>query len=100
VDLWVKNMIDTLRCLHPVHHNVPAVWNKFEKEFRKKFVDSTAELRARNHLDKLKFKYPDINSHIQCLKKLVKCFELFDCSENNSRTREGKNMSLVLFKSP
>jgi hypothetical protein len=29
---------------------------------------------------------------IQCLKKLVKCFELFDCSGNISRTREDKNM--------
>jgi hypothetical protein len=32
----------------------------------------------------------DVN--IQCLKKLVKCFELFECSGNISRTREGKNM--------
>jgi hypothetical protein len=37
---------------------------------------------------------------VQCLKKQVKCFELFDCSGNNSRTREGKNMKLGLFKSP
>jgi hypothetical protein len=29
VDLWVRNMIDTLRRLHPVHHNVPAVWDEF-----------------------------------------------------------------------
>jgi hypothetical protein len=64
VDLWVKNMIDTLRCLHLVQHNIPAVWNEFEKEFHKKFIDSTSELHARNQLDKLKFKYPDINGHI------------------------------------
>ena len=31
-------------------------------------------------------------THIQCLKKPVKCFELFECSGNISRTREGKNM--------
>jgi hypothetical protein len=31
-------------------------------------------------------------TQIQCLKKLVKCFELFECSGNISRTREGKNM--------
>jgi hypothetical protein len=71
VDLWVKNMIDTLRCLHPVQHNVPAVWNKFEKEFHKKFIDLTSELHARNQLDKLKFKYPDIDRHIAEFKDLI-----------------------------
>jgi len=25
VNLWVKNMLDSLRRLHPVQHNVPAV---------------------------------------------------------------------------
>jgi hypothetical protein len=30
VDLWVQNMIDAIRRLHPVHHNVPAVWNEFK----------------------------------------------------------------------
>jgi Zinc knuckle len=71
VDLWVKNMIDTIRRLHPVHHNVPAVWNEFEHAFRQKFVDSTGELRARNQLDKLKFKYPDIDGHIAEFEDLI-----------------------------
>ncbi len=44
VDLWVKNMLDSLRRLHPVQHNVPAVWNHFEEAFRTKFTDSTREL--------------------------------------------------------
>jgi hypothetical protein len=44
VDLWVHNMIDSLRRLHPVHHNVPAVWEEFEQAFKDKFVDSTCEL--------------------------------------------------------
>jgi hypothetical protein len=30
VDLWVRNMITSLRRLHPVHHNVPRVWEQFE----------------------------------------------------------------------
>jgi len=71
VDLWVKNMLDSLRRLHPVHHNVPAVWNEFEKAFKQKFVDSTLELRARNQLDKLKFKYPDIDGHIAEFEDLI-----------------------------
>jgi hypothetical protein len=48
VDLWVCNMIDSLRRLHPVHHNIPQVWDEFEQAFKDKFVDSTHELRARN----------------------------------------------------
>jgi len=44
VDLWVKNMLDSLRRLHPVQHNVPAVWNHFKEAFRTKFTDSTREL--------------------------------------------------------
>jgi hypothetical protein len=71
VDLWVRNMIDAIRRLHPVHHNVPAVWIEFEQAFREKFVDSTGELRARNQLDKLKFKYPEINGHIAEFKDLI-----------------------------
>jgi len=66
-------MIDTIRRLHPVQHNVPAVWNEFEKAFRQKFVDvdSTGELCARNQLNKLKFKYPEINGHIAEFEDLI-----------------------------
>jgi hypothetical protein len=44
VNLWVCNMIDSLRRLHPVYHNVPMVWEEFEQVFKDKFVDSTCEL--------------------------------------------------------
>jgi hypothetical protein len=71
VDLWVRNMIDAIRRLHPVHHNVPAVWIEFERAFREKFVDSTGELHARNQLDKLKFKYLEIDGHIAKFEDLV-----------------------------
>jgi hypothetical protein len=71
VDLWVRNMIDTLRRLHPVHHNVPTVWEEFEQAFKDKFVDSTRELQARNQLEQLKFKYPNINEYIANFKDLI-----------------------------
>ncbi len=64
VNLWVKNMLDSLRRLHPVQHNVPAVWNHFEEAFRTKFTNSTRELQARTQLERLKFRYPDINGYI------------------------------------
>jgi hypothetical protein len=55
----------------PGTRNVPMVWNKFEKAFRKKFIDSTLELHARNQLDKLRFRYLDINGHIAKFKDLI-----------------------------
>ena len=55
VDLWVKNMLNSLRRLHLVQHNVPTVWNHFEAAFRAKFTDSTRELQARGQLERLKF---------------------------------------------
>jgi len=71
VDLWVRNMIDSLRRLHPVHHNVPVVWEEFEQAFKDKFMDSTHKLQARNQLEQLKFKYPDINEYIANSKNLI-----------------------------
>ena len=71
VDLWVRNMLETLRRLHLVHHNVPTVWNNFERAFKQKFMDSTSELQARNQLNKLKFHYPDIDGHIAEFEDLI-----------------------------
>jgi hypothetical protein len=71
VNLWVRNMIDSLRRLHPVHHNVPAVWEEFEQAFKDKFVDSTRKLRARNQLEQLKFKYPKIDEYITNFEDLI-----------------------------
>jgi hypothetical protein len=71
VDLWVRNMLNALRRLHPVHHNVPAVWEHFEDQFMKKFSDSTREFRFRTALEHLRFKYPDINGFIVEFEDLV-----------------------------
>src|SRR6266853_5497329 len=71
VDLWVRNMLDALRRLHPVQHNVPAIWNHFEQQFRAKFTNSTKELRARMQLKRLKFRYPDIDGYIAKFKDLI-----------------------------
>jgi hypothetical protein len=64
-------MIDSLRRLHPVHHNVPVVWEEFEQAFKDKFVDSTHKLQARNQLKQLKFKYPDIDKYIANFEDLI-----------------------------
>jgi len=64
-------MIDSLRRLHPVHHNVLRVWEEFEQVFKDKFVDSMCKLRARNQLKQLKFKYPEIDKYIVTFEDLV-----------------------------
>ena len=51
------------------------------------FFDTVNPNRA-THIFRLK----GFPTYVQCLKKLVKCFELFECSGNISRIREGKNM--------
>src|SRR5216683_24845 len=64
-------MLNTLRRLHLVQYNILAVWNHFEQVFRNKFMDSTKELRARSQLEKLKFRYPDIDSYIAEFEDLI-----------------------------
>jgi hypothetical protein len=64
-------MIDSLRRLHPVHHNIPAVWEEFKQAFKDKFVESTCKLWARNQLEQLKFKYPKIDEYIANFKDLI-----------------------------
>jgi hypothetical protein len=64
-------MIDSLRRLHPVHHNVPTVWEEFKQAFKDKFMDSTHKLQARNQLKQLKFKYPDIDKYVANFEDLI-----------------------------
>jgi hypothetical protein len=64
-------MIDSLRRLHPVHHNIPRVWEQFEQAFKDKFMDSTRELQARTQLKQLKFKYPEIDEYIASFEDLI-----------------------------
>jgi len=64
-------MINSLRRLHPVYHNITHVWDKFEQAFKDKFVDLTHKLRARNQLEQLKFKYPNIDEYIANFKDLI-----------------------------
>src|SRR5216683_7959839 len=71
VDLWVKNMLDSLRRLHPVQHNIPAVWNYFKAAFQNKFTNSTRELWVRTQLERLKFQYPNIDGYIAKFKDLI-----------------------------
>ena len=64
MDQWVRNMTTWLRSLDPVNDNVPRVWEYFTKTFEQQFSDSTRTQWSRQQLEKLRFKFPDIDQYI------------------------------------
>src|SRR5216683_947301 len=64
VDQWVQNMTTWLRSLDPINDNVPRVWDYFTTTFKQQFNDSTRTQRSRQQLEKLRFKFPDIDQYI------------------------------------
>ena len=64
VDQWVRNMTTWLRSLDPVNDNVLRVWDYFTTMFEQQFNDSTRTQRSRQQLEKLQFKFPDIDQYI------------------------------------
>ena len=57
-------MTTWLRSLDPVNDNVLRVWDYFTKTFEGQFNDSTRTQRSRQQLEKLRFKFPDIDQYI------------------------------------
>ena len=57
-------MTTWLRGLDPVNDNVPRVWDYFTETFEQQFNDSTRMQRSRQQLEKLRFKFPDIDQYI------------------------------------
>ena len=64
VDQWVRNMTTWLHGLDPVNDNILQVWDYFTKTFEQQFSDSTRMQRSRQQLEKLRFKFPDIDQYI------------------------------------
>jgi hypothetical protein len=64
VDQWVRDMTTWLRGLDPLNDNVPRVWDYFTDEFERKFVDSTKTQRSRQQLEKLRFRFPEVDQYI------------------------------------
>src|SRR5260370_14279189 len=61
---WTRTLGNLLRALDPVHDNVPALWDHFEREFQKKFQDSSKQQKARASLVNHRIKWSDINAYI------------------------------------
>ena len=55
----------------PVNDNVEAAWDHFAHEFNEQFNDHTQVQRARQQLDHLKFKFPDIDQYISDFEDLA-----------------------------
>jgi hypothetical protein len=64
VDRWVGDMTTWLRGRDPVNDNVEAAWDHFAHEFEEQFRDHTQTQRARQQLDHLKFKFPEIDQYV------------------------------------
>src|SRR5216684_505984 len=72
---WTRALGELLRALDPVHDNVPALWEHFEREFRKKFQDSSKQQRARASLDNHRMKWPDIDAYVSSFEELLRLVE-------------------------
>src|SRR5258708_26035011 len=47
---WTRALGELLCALDLIHDNIPVLWEHFEREFQKKFQDSSKEQRARSLL--------------------------------------------------
>ncbi len=72
---WTRALGELLRALDPIHDNVPALWEHFEREFQKKFQDSSKQQRARASLDNHRMKWPDVDAYISSFEELLQLAE-------------------------
>jgi len=69
---WTRNMGEVLDALDPLVDNIPAVWDQFLYEFSAQFQDSQREGRARQKLENLRMKFPDIDGYISQFEELAR----------------------------
>ena len=55
----------------PVNDNIEAAWDHFAHEFNEQFTDHTQVQHARQQLDHLKFKFPDVDQYISNFENLA-----------------------------
>ena len=71
VDRWVGDMTTWLMGRDHVNDNVEAAWDHFVHEFNEQFADHTQVQRARQQLDHLKFKFPEVDQYISDFEDLA-----------------------------
>src|SRR5260221_638396 len=72
---WTRALGELLRTLDPIHNNVPPLWEHFEREFQKKFQDSSKQQRARASLNNHHMKWPDIDAYVSSFEELLRLAE-------------------------
>jgi hypothetical protein len=64
VDSWADAMGEWIDGLHPIHDNIPAVWEHFLEAFSNRFQDSGEEQDARKDLEKLRMSENKVDQYI------------------------------------
>ena len=82
---WLQN-------LDPINDNIPQVWDHFTTTFEQQFTDSTKTQCSRQQLEKLRFKFPDIDQYIADFEDLA------NLSGYTIRNDETINLFLKGFK--
>src|SRR5258708_7364678 len=74
---------ELLRAMDPIHDNMPALWEHFEREFQKKFQDSSKQQRARASLENHCMKWPEVDTYISSFEELL-CLAEYTAGNNES----------------
>jgi hypothetical protein len=71
VQEWTRHMGDWLDDRIPILDNNRASWNQFTDQFMASFTDTQRDQCARNQLETLRMKWPDIDQYTMDFKKLM-----------------------------
>ncbi len=80
---WTRALGELLCALDLIHDNIPVLWEHFEREFQKKFQDSSKEQRARALLENHRMHWPDVDAYISSFKELL---QLADYTAGNNES--------------
>ena len=67
---WVKDMGTMLDGLNPATDNIPDLWNQFLEEFEAQYQDSQRVEKAKDRIEKLKMRWPNIDQYISEFEEL------------------------------
>src|SRR6266852_1948248 len=71
VEEWTRNQTDWLEMLDPHDDNLDT-WHQFLTQFMSTFTDTQKDQRARNELENLQMKWPDVDQYTMDFEKLAR----------------------------
>jgi hypothetical protein len=72
VDGWVEGILQGLEQFHPINDNIEYIYTNFVTRFEEQFADSTKKETAQASLDRLKFRFPNIDQYISDFEMLAR----------------------------